>query len=333
MSDAIVELRGVSRQFGATPDLAARLAMRLGIGKPSPSVRAVDHIDLRIEPGKVVGLVGESGCGKSTVGRMVAGIIEPTAGQVLHQGHAIGKLDAAEQRQIKLKVQMIFQDPYGSLNPRLRISEIVGEAPRFHKLASGDIGAYVEAQLARCGLDPAYAHRYPHELSGGQRQRVGIARALAVNPDLLVCDESLAALDVSIQAQILNLFMDLRDELKLTYLFISHDLSVVKHLSDRVLIMYLGRVVEDASVEELFDAPNHPYTKALIANEPKIDARRRTFVAIEGEIPSPLRPPTGCHFHPRCPQAMPRCSVEAPATCEIAPGHFSACHLNEARLS
>jgi peptide/nickel transport system ATP-binding protein len=226
-------------------------------------------------------------------------------------------------------VQMIFQDPYACLNPRLRVSEIVGEAPRVHKLIEGSYDAYLDAQLRRAGIDPAYKRRYPHQFSGGQRQRIGIARALAVQPEFLVCDEAVAALDVSIQAQILNLFMDLRRELNLTYLFISHDLGVVEHLSDRVAIMYLGRVVEQAGTEEVFARPNHPYTQALLAEVPRLDARARRFTAIKGEIPSPLSPPTGCHFHPRCPHAFARCSTEAPALRAVAPGHLSACHLND----
>jgi peptide/nickel transport system ATP-binding protein len=226
---------------------------------------------------------------------------------------------------------MIFQDPMASLNPRMRVADIVGEAPFVHGIVTrGERSDYVGQLLARVGLDPHYAGRYPHQFSGGQRARIGIARALAVRPDFLVCDESVAALDVSIQAQILNLFMALRRDLKLTYLFISHDLGVVEHLSDRVVIMYLGRVVEIAPAEALFRAPNHPYTQALLANVPRLDATKHRFAPVKGEIPSPLDPPAGCHFHPRCPFAVPRCKAEAPALKEIAPGRRSACHLNEA---
>jgi len=225
---------------------------------------------------------------------------------------------------------MIFQDPYASLNPRMRVLDIVGEAPVAHGMIPGrDQSAYVEGLLQRVGLDPAVLRRFPHQFSGGQRARVGIARALAVQPEFLVCDEAVAALDVSIQAQVLNLFIKLRDELNLTYLFISHDLGVVRHLSDRVVIMYLGRVVESAPAEEVFARANHPYTQALLASAPKLEARKTEFFAVKGEIPSPLNPPPGCHFHPRCPHAMPRCSVEKPALKEIAPAHFSACHLND----
>jgi peptide/nickel transport system ATP-binding protein len=231
---------------------------------------------------------------------------------------------------VRRPIQMIFQDPFASLNPRMRVTDIVGEAPRVHGLvASSEVADYVADVLQRVGLDPSFARRYPHQFSGGQRARIGIARALAVKPEFLVCDEAVAALDVSIQAQVLNLFMDLRDRYDLTYLFISHDLGVVRYLSNRVVVMYLGRVVEVAATEELFAQPNHPYTQALLFEVPRLDRKRRTFVPIKGEIPSPLAPPTGCHFHPRCPRAMPRCSAEAPALREIAPGRLSACHLND----
>jgi peptide/nickel transport system ATP-binding protein len=330
----IIELRGVTRRFGPTHDAAGRLARglarRLGATQKNETVQAVDHVDLTVMPGEVVGLVGESGCGKSTLGRMVAGIMPPSEGQVLYRGQDIGTLSAEPAKHAKLKVQMIFQDPYASLNPRLRVQDIVGEAPLVHGMTSrAGFEEYVDAQLRRAGLDPAYKRRYPHQFSGGQRQRIGIARALAVQPEFLVCDEAVAALDVSIQAQILNLFMDLRRELDLTYLFISHDLGVVEHLSDRVLIMYLGRIVESAPAEDVFTRPNHPYTQALLAEVPRIDSRGRRFTAVKGEIPSPLNPPSGCHFHPRCPHAMPRCLVERPLLREIAPGHRSACHLND----
>jgi peptide/nickel transport system ATP-binding protein len=330
---AAIELRGISKRFGKTYDVAARFARRvqrsLGGAVHDQIVRAVDNVDLTVNRGEVVGLVGESGCGKSTLGRVVAGILPPSEGAVLWHGRDRASLPTAEARAEKLKVQMIFQDPYASLNPRLRVSEIVGEAPRVHGLIPRDgFDDYVDAQLRRAGLDPAYKRRYPHQFSGGQRQRIGIARALAVQPEFLVCDEAVAALDVSIQAQILNLFMDLRAELNLTYLFISHDLGVVEHLSDRVLIMYLGRIVEAAPAEEIFSRPNHPYTQALLAEVPRIDARKREFTSIKGEIPSPLAPPPGCHFHPRCAHAMAVCREIAPALREVAPRHRSACHLN-----
>ena len=331
----IIELRHVTKRFEKPIDGPARLIRRfrssLGPLAPRPVVRAVDDVSIAVRRGEVLGLVGESGCGKSTLGRMVAGIMPPSDGQVLLDGRDRASLQGAEARQARLRVQMIFQDPYASLNPRLRVSEIVGEAPRVHGLIpkGGQREDYLDAQLKRAGIDPAYKRRYPHQFSGGQRQRIGIARALAVQPEFLVCDEAVAALDVSIQAQILNLFMDLRRELNLTYLFISHDLGVVEHLSDRVAIMYLGRVVEQAETEAVFARPNHPYTQALLSEVPRLDARARRFTSIKGEIPSPLHPPSGCHFHPRCPHAFARCSAEVPALKEIAPGHRSACHLND----
>jgi peptide/nickel transport system ATP-binding protein len=329
----IVELRGVSRRFGKTPDLIGRASIALGLAKPPAVVRAVDDVDLAITKGEVVGLVGESGCGKSTLGRIVAGILKPSSGQVLWSGRDIDTLSATERRRGSLRTQMVFQNPFASINPRLPIAEVVGEAPRIHGLIKGGRAAqaaYVDAQLVRAGLDASLKGRYAHQFSGGQRQRVGIARALAVQPDVLVCDEAVAALDVSIQAQILNLFMDLRAELNLTYLFISHDLGVVEHLSDRVAIMYLGRIIEEAPATEVFTRPNHPYTQALLEEVPRIETTKRAFASLKGELPSPLHPPSGCHFHPRCPHAFDRCRVERPVFRPIAPLHKSACHLNDA---
>jgi peptide/nickel transport system ATP-binding protein len=325
----IIEVRGLSKRFTKKLDLAGRMAARLGSGQRDETVHAVDRVDLAIMPGEVVGLVGESGCGKSTLGRMIAGILEPTEGEVLYKGRNRATLSDQDARAARLAVQMIFQDPSASLNPRARVDASIGEAPRVHGLvASRDLDAYVAETLHRVGLDPSLRRRFPHQFSGGQRARIGIARALAVKPEFLVCDEAIAALDVSIQAQVINLFMDLRESLKLTYLFISHDLGVVQHIADRVVIMYLGRVVESAPAEDLFRSPNHPYAQALLAEIPKISTAKRTFYPVKGEIPSPLNPPTGCHFHPRCPHAMARCTVEAPALREIAPGRLSACHLN-----
>ncbi|MBM3573405.1 MAG: ATP-binding cassette domain-containing protein, partial [Alphaproteobacteria bacterium] len=301
-----------------------------GAGMREETVRAVDNVSLAIDPGEVVGLVGESGCGKSTLGRIVAGIHQPSNGRRFWYDQEISTLSPAEARAIELKIQMIFQDPFASLNPRMRVSDIIGEAPVVHGLvAAADLDEYLDQILRRVGLDPAYKRRYPHQFSGGQRARIGIARALAVKPEFLVCDEAVAALDVSIQAQVLNLFMTLRADLELTYLFISHDLGVVEHLSDRVVIMYLGRVVEIAPTEELFREPNHPYARALLAEVPRLESRHRQFAPVKGEIPSPLDPPSGCHFHPRCPHAVERCRGEAPVLREIASRRWSACHLND----
>lgn len=325
----IIELRGITRRFEKKLDIAGRIAKRLGAPVRDEIVHAVDGVNLSIRKGEVVGLVGESGCGKSTLGRIVAGILPPSEGIVLWRGTDVNALTGAAKKEAQLRAQMIFQDPYASLNPRMKVQDIVGEAPLVHGITTrGGFDEYVDEQIRRAGLDPAFKKRYPHQFSGGQRQRIGIARALAVRPEFLVCDEAVAALDVSIQAQILNLFMQLRAELDLTYLFISHDLGVVEHLSDRVVIMYLGRVVEQAPSEEVFGRPNHPYTVSLLASVPRIEARKRAFAVVQGEIPSPLNPPPGCHFHPRCPHAMERCKAEVPKLREVAPGHFSACHLN-----
>ncbi|MDP3416774.1 ABC transporter ATP-binding protein [Falsiroseomonas sp.] len=327
----MVELKQVSRRFSKKLDIAARLARRLGAAVKEEIVHAVDHVDLRVRKGEVVGLVGESGCGKSTLGRIVAGILPQSEGQVFWNGQDVAGMQGEAAKIGKLRRQMIFQDPYASLNPRMRVADIVGEAPLVHGLTTrGNFDAYVDEQMRRAGLDPAFKRRYPHQFSGGQRQRIGIARALAVAPEFIVCDEAVAALDVSIQAQILNLFMQLRKDLDLTYLFISHDLGVVEHLSDRVVIMYLGRVVEEAPTERVFAGANHPYTQSLLASVPRIGNRKRAFATVKGEIPSPLNPPPGCHFHPRCPHAFDRCMVEVPKLREIAPGQRSACHLNDA---
>ena len=326
----LVEARGVGKLFGerkARP--FERQLIARGWMHPAAVTQALDAVDLQVMPGEVVGLVGESGCGKSTLGRIVSGLLPPSSGQVMADGVDRNSLNARQEHAMRRKVQMIFQNPYASLNPRLRVNEIVGEAALIHgKVDKAGLDDYVCAQLLRAGLDPELRDRYPHQFSGGQRQRIGIARALAVQPQMLVCDEAVAALDVSIQAQILNLFSDLREQLGLTYLFISHDLGVVEHVSDRVVIMYLGRIVESAAVDELFARPNHPYTQALLAEIPRLHARNKSFTAIKGEIPSPLQPPAGCHFHPRCPHAMQRCREEIPRLEEVAPGHLSACHLN-----
>ena len=326
---ALVELRGVSKRFVKSLDVAARIGNAFGAGMKEEVVHAVDHVDLAIAPGEVVGLVGESGCGKSTLGRLAVGLLPLSEGERFWRGASLARLDAPAARKQQLKMQMIFQDPYASLNPRMRVVDIVGEAPvAHHVIGPKQQTEYAGLMLNRVGLDPTLMRRYPHQFSGGQRARIGIARALAVKPEFLVCDESVAALDVSIQAQVLNLFTELRSALNLTYLFISHDLGVVRFLADRVVVMYLGRVVESAPASELFAHPNHPYTQALLAEAGKVEPKKRTFVPIKGEIPSPLSPPPGCHFHPRCPYVMDKCRANVPPLLEIAPNRKSACFLN-----
>lgn len=332
VNPAIIHMQDVSKRFVKTLDLSSKIAQKLGVNIREEIVHAVDNVNLNIPEGEVIGLAGESGCGKSTLGRMVAGILPLSDGKIYYKGNDVSQLANDQYKQYMLNIQMIFQDPFASLNPRKRIRDIIVDAPLAHGITNrSEADEYLDSVMLRCGLDPSDKRRYPHQFSGGQRQRIGIARALAVNPEFIVCDEAVAALDVSIQAQILNLFMKLREDLNLTYLFISHDLGVVEHISDRILIMYLGRVVETARTEELFAEANHPYTKALLHEVPRLENRNRDFVPIEGEIPSPLDPPSGCHFHPRCPHADKRCREEAPVLREIAPDRLSACHLNDGR--
>jgi len=326
----LIDIDGVSKRFVKRLDFAGRIAQRLGSDVRDEIVRAVDDASFAIHDGEVVGLVGESGCGKSTLGRMVAGIMHPSAGTIRYRGKDIYKMAGDEARHTALKSQMIFQDPFASLNPRMRMQDIVGEAALVHGITTRTgFSDYVDEVLSRVGLTAEFKRRYPHQFSGGQRQRIGIARALAVNPEFIVCDESVAALDVSIQAQILNLFMKLRAELGLTYLFISHDIGVVEQISDRIVIMYLGRIVEVSATEELFKKPNHPYTRVLLREVPRLEDRHHQFRPVQGEIPSPLDPPSGCYFHPRCQFATERCRAENPTLREIAPGRLSACHLND----
>ena len=327
----LLELKHITKNFSRPLDLAAKIARLAGADVRAIVVHALDDVSLTIAEGEVVGLAGESGCGKSTLGRIAAGILIPTLGARLWRGTDINLLPPEQRRNAALKIQMVFQDAFASLNPRMRVAEIIGEAPHVHGIDTGaDIDTYVDQMMHKVGLDPSFRRRFPHQFSGGQRARIGIARALAVKPELLVCDEAIAALDVSIQAQVLNLFMQLRADFNLTYLFISHDLGVVEHLADRVVIMYLGRIVETTATLELFRHANHPYTQALLAEVPTLEKRGHDFTPITGEIPSPIDRPPGCHFNPRCPHAMERCRIEIPAFREIAPGHWSACHLNDA---
>jgi oligopeptide transport system ATP-binding protein len=294
-------------------------------------VKAVDGIDFTIGRGETMGLVGESGCGKTTTGRCILRLEQPTAGEILYEGVDLAKLQRKELAAMRRRIQVIFQDPYSSLNPRMKVGEIIAEPMKVHGLepAAGKRAARVRELLGVCGLNPKFADRYPHEMSGGQRQRVGIARALALEPEFIVCDEAVSALDVSIQAQVVNLLEDLRERFGLTYLFIAHDLSVVRHLCQRVAVMYLGRIVELADNDELFDHTLHPYTKALLAAvpvpDPSVEASRAFHPAM-GEVPSPINPPSGCVFHPRCPIAVARCKETRPDVREIRPGHWVACH-------
>lgn len=320
MTELLLEVKNLKKHFPVNKGL---------FGQKKSFVRAVDGVSLTIEKGETLGLVGESGCGKSTTGRMITRLLAPTEGEILFDGRDLSKLNDKQIREARKELQMIFQDPYASLNPRMTIGETIAEPLIVHNMMNKKARIKKVHELLECvGLTSYHANRYPHEFSGGQRQRIGIARALAVNPKLIVADEPVSALDVSIQSQVLNLMQDLQEEFGLTYLFISHDLSVVEHISDRVGVMYLGKLVEIARKETLYENPKHPYTKALMSAVPIANPRvKKERIVLQGDIPSPSNPPTGCTFHPRCNACMEICKTEVPLLKETSPGHFSACHL------
>ncbi len=317
--DVILEVRDLVKHFPVTKGFLFQRAVG--------AVRAVDGVSFTVREGETLGLVGESGCGKTTTGRLILRLMEPTAGEVIFQGHNVLRLNKEELRRLRRDMQIIFQDPYSSLNPRMTVGDIVGEPLEIHRLARGrEKLRRVQELLEIVGLSPYHVNRYPHEFSGGQRQRIGIARALAVNPKLVICDEPVSALDVSIQAQVINLLEELQREFKLTYIFIAHDLSVVKHISDRIAVMYLGKIVELAPADELFENPQHPYTEALLSAVPIPDPEvKRERIILPGDVPSPVNPPSGCRFHTRCMYAVDRCRTEEPPFQEVFPGHWVAC--------
>jgi oligopeptide/dipeptide ABC transporter ATP-binding protein len=323
----LLEVQDLKKEFPIVRGLFSRVCGH---------VRAVDGVSFQIDQGEALGLVGESGCGKSTVGRTLLKLLQPSAGSIRVQGVDITFLDAKAMLPYRKRMQMIYQDPYASLNPRMTAGRIVGEPLVIHGMGGATEKQERIANLfERVGLRPEHMHAFPHEFSGGQRQRIGIARALALNPELIVGDEPVSALDVSIQAQIINLLMDLRDEFKLSYLLVSHDLAVVQHISQRIAVMYLGRIVEIADKVSLFEMPLHPYSEALLSAVPipKASSRRRQRVILKGDVPSPINPPSGCHFHTRCPYVHKRCRRETPQLREVMPAHWTACHLHDARVA
>jgi oligopeptide transport system ATP-binding protein len=317
----LLQVRGLKKYFPIHKGLFRSL-----VG----TVKAVDDLSFDLMPKETLGLVGESGCGKTTVGRSLLRLIEPTAGEAHFMGKDIFELGSRELRQYRKNMQIIFQDPYSSLNPRMTIGSIIGDSLELHGIATGDEKfEKTKELLTKVGLQESYINRYPHEFSGGQRQRIGIARAVALHPKFIVCDEAVSALDVSVQAQVINLLEDLQEEYDLSYIFIAHDLSVVKHISNRIAVMYLGKIVELSECKELYDKPLHPYTQALLSAIPEPKPRRKkNRVVLRGEVPNPINPPKGCHFHPRCPMAEARCKTgDSPQLKEVGPGHSVACHL------
>jgi oligopeptide/dipeptide ABC transporter ATP-binding protein len=320
--EVLLQVRNLRKYFPITEGVLVKRAVA--------QVKAVDGISFDVRQGETLGLVGESGCGKSTTGRCILQLDAPTAGQIIYDGIDLSTVDRAEMNRLRERIQVIFQDPYSSLNPRMKVGDIIAEPMQVHKLEpdAAKRRARVAELLSICGLNPRMADRYPHEMSGGQRQRVGIARALSMRPEFIICDEAVSALDVSIQAQVINLLEDLREQFNLTYLFIAHDLSVVRHLCHRVAVMYLGKIVELAESDELFDNPLHPYTQALLSAvpvpDPEVEATREHRV-VTGEVPSPINPPSGCVFHPRCQMAAESCSARVPELRELRPGHWVAC--------